>query len=327
VSGGSAANLTAIACAREALIGPMSPRVVMYTGDQTHSSVARAARHLGFRPDQVRVLPTDDDFRLRPQDVTAAIDADLAADRLPFLVSANVGTTNTGAIDPLPEILDIARRHELWVHADAAYGGFFRLVPEGAARMPGIERCDSITLDPHKGLFLPYGTGCLLVLDPESLRRAHEGGAAYLQDVGVGRGLPNFTDLSPELSRDFRGLRLWLPIQLHGMGAFREQIQEKLDLARLAHHELKDDPFFRMLDEPQLSIVAFTAKPPAGDPDAFGAELLRRVNGRRRVFLSSSTIGGRYVLRICVLSFRTHADRVRDAVAGLKEEARLLAGV
>ena len=163
--------------------------------------------------------------------------------------------------------------------------------------------------------------------DPETLRRAHQGAAGYLQDVGAGGGAPNFTDLSPELSRDFRGLRLWLPIQLHGLRAFKDQIQEKLDLARLAYDGLKDDPSFEMLDEPQLSIVAFTARPRSGDPDAFGAEVLRRVNARRRVFLSSSTIGGRYVLRICVLSFRTHADRVRDAVTGLKEEARRLAGV
>ena len=150
--------------------------------------------------------------------------------------------------------------------------------------------------------------------------------AGYLQDVSADPGAPNFTDLSPELSRDFRGLRLWLPIMLHGLQAFRDQIQEKLDLAILAHDALKDDPLFEMLDTPQLSIVAFTARPPNGDPDRFGAEVLRRVNARRRVFLSSSTIGGRYVLRICVLSFRTHADRVRDAVTALREEARRLAG-
>ncbi len=325
-SGGSLSNLVALVTARAAKLPEDFLAGTLYASDETHLSLFKAARIAGFPEGSVRRIPVDGRFRLRPDRLEAAISSDRAQGRRPFLVVANVGTTNTGAIDPLPEILDVARRHDLWVHADAAYGGFFRLVPGWAARMPGVERCDSITLDPHKGLFLPYGTGCLLVRDPETLLRVHRGEAGYLQDVGAAEGTPNFTDLSPELSRDFRGLRLWLPIQLHGLRAFREQIQEKLDLALWAYRELKDDPHFEMLDEPQLSIVAFTARPPAGDPNAFGETILRRVNARRRVFLSSSTIGGRYVLRLCVLSFRTHADRVRDAVSALKEEARRLAG-
>ena len=147
VNGGSAANLTAIACAREALIGPMSPRIVMYTGDQTHSSVARAARHLGFRPDQLRVLPTDDDFRLRPRDVASAIDADLAADRLPFLVSANAGATNTGAVDPIGELADVCHDRGVWFHVDGAYGAFAVLTERSRAvcrTSPGRTRSRSI---------------------------------------------------------------------------------------------------------------------------------------------------------------------------------------
>ena len=294
--------------------------------------MAKAARIAGFPERCLRSIPVDSRLRLRPDLLEAAIREDGARGLRPFLVVANAGTTNTGAIDPLPEIADIAARHGLWVHADAAYGGFFRLVPDGAARLAGLERCDSITLDPHKGMFLPYGTGCLLVRDPETLRRAHGGQAAYLQDLGHGDGEASFTEISPELSRDFRGLRVWLPIQLHGLRAFREQIQEKLDLARWAYDQLKHEPLFEMLDEPQLSIVAFAWRAPGGtggaggrDANSLGAELLRRVNARRRVFLSSTTIGGRYVLRLCVLSFRTHMDRMRDAVAALKEEARLLA--
>ena len=326
-SGGSLSNLVALVTARATKLPEDFLDGTMYVSEETHVSVVKAARIAGIPAGNIRRVAVGGRLRLRPDRLRAAIEEDVAAGRRPFLVVANVGTTNTGAIDPLPEVLDIARRHDLWVHADAAYGGFFRLVPGGAARMPRIEDCDSIALDPHKGLFLPYGTGALLVRDPATLRRAHQVEASYLQDVSASAGAPNFTDLSPELSRDFRGLRLWLPIMLHGLGAFREQIQEKLDLARLAYDELRGEPLFEMLDEPQLSIVAFTARPPAGDPDLFGAEVLRRVNARRRVFLSSSTIGGRYVLRICVLSFRTHADRVRDAVAALKEEARRLAAV
>ena len=319
-TGGSLSNLTALVAARVDKLPEDFLKGTIYLSEETHLSVLKAARIAGFPERCIRLVPVDARCRLRPGDLETMIEDDRTNGRWPFLVVANAGTTNTGAIDPLPEILEIARRHGLWAHADGAYGGFFRLVPEGASRLLGIEAYDSITLDPHKGLFLPYGTGCLLVRDPATLRRAHGGRAAYLQDVSSGEGAPNFTDLSPELSRDFRGLRLWLPIQLHGLEAFRMQIQEKLDLARWAYLELKDEPLLEMLDEPQLSIVAFAAR-----PDARGAELLRRVNARRRVFLSSTTMGGRYVLRLCVLSFRTHADRVRDAVGAIKEEARWLA--
>jgi aromatic-L-amino-acid decarboxylase len=217
----------------------------------------------------------------------------------------------------------VARRHGLWVHADAAYGGFFRIVKDGARLMPGLEQCDSITLDPHKCLFLPYGTGCLLVRDAQALRRAHADSAHYLQDV-VLADEPGFNDLSPELSRDFRGLRLWLPIQLHGLQPFREALQEKLELTRWAYGALKQDARFEILDEPQLSVIAFRLKGDGPAADARNQELLRRVNGRRRVFLSSTRMRGRYLLRICVVSFRTHADRLQDAVDALREEATAL---
>jgi aromatic-L-amino-acid decarboxylase len=189
--------------------------------------------------------------------------------------------------------------------------------------MPGLEECDSITLDPHKGLFLPYGTGCLLVRDGQALLRAHADAAHYLQDV-VEEAAPGFNDLSPELSRDFRGLRLWLPIQLHGLAPFRESLQEKLELTRWAYDELVKDARFEILDEPQLSVIAFRLKGDGRQADARNEELLRRVNARRRVFLSSTRMDGRYVLRICVLSFRTHADRMKDAVLALREEAAAL---
>jgi aromatic-L-amino-acid decarboxylase len=244
-------------------------------------------------------------------------------DPQPFCVVANAGTTNTGAVDPLPAICDLAARERLWVHADAAYGGFFRLVPGSDRLMPGLERCDSIALDPHKGFFLPYGSGALLVRDGDALRRAHEEDAAYLRDVAAEGAHVNFTDLSPELSRDFRGLRLWLPLQLHGLGAFRAQLTEKLALTVLAHERLAADPRFAILDAPQLSVLAFRLRDAS---DAVNAELLRRVNARRRVFLSSTVLGGRLVLRICVLHFRTHRARVEEALDALQEEAAALLG-
>jgi aromatic-L-amino-acid decarboxylase len=320
-SGGSISNLMAIVAARAAKLPENFQSGMIYLSEETHLSVLKAARIAGFPERNLRWIPVDGRCRILADRLEQAIREDQDRGLRPFLIIGNAGTTNTGAVDPIPDLLDLGRRHDLWVHGDAAYGGFFRLTREGAALLPGLERCDSITLDPHKGLFLPYGTGCLLVRHPEHLRRAMETRAGYLQDVAEGQGIPSFHEISPELSRDFRGLRIWLPLQLHGLAAFREQIQEKLDLARWAYQALKDDPHFEMLDEPQLSIVAFAARGLGEEANARGAEILRRVNERRRVFLSSTKMGGRYVLRICVLSFRSHLDRIRDAVEGLKEEA------
>ena len=208
----------------------------------------------------------------------------------------------------------------MWVHADAAYGGFFRLAGAGPDLMPEIEECDSITLDPHKGMFLPYGTGCLLVRSPETLKRAHSMDAEYLHDVRA-QEQPNFSDLSPELSRDFRGLRIWLPLVLHGLDAFKDALEEKLMLTRWAWDRLRSDSRFEILDEPQLSVVAFRLRGEGAEADRLNEELQQRVNARGRVFLSSTKLDGRYVIRLCVLSFRTHMDRVRDAVEAIRAEA------
>jgi aromatic-L-amino-acid/L-tryptophan decarboxylase len=324
-SGGSLSTFSAIVTAREERLDEDFQDGVIYLSDETHHCVPKAARLAGFPRASLRTLPTDGRFRLVPEALEAAVREDRGRGRRPFLVVVNVGTTNTGAVDPLPETLAVARRHGLWVHADAAYGGFFRLAPEGPALLRGIEQCDSMTLDPHKGLFLPYGTGALLVRDGPALARAFRGTASYVQDV-ADEGSLGFADLSPELSRDFRGLRLWLPLVLHGVAAFREQLAEKLALARWAYEVLRDDPRFEVLHEPQLSVVAFRLRAGEAEAERLSPELLRRVNARRRVFLSSTRIRGRYALRICVLSFRTHADRVRDAVLALREEAGALLG-
>jgi len=325
-SGGSLSNFSAIVSARHERLGEDFRDGVLYCSEETHYCVAKAARLAGFPRAGVVTLPTDARLRLEPGALEQAVGADRARGRRPFLVVANVGTTNTGAIDPLPEILRVARAYGLWVHADAAYGGFFRLARGGEELLRGIEECDSITLDPHKGLFLPYGLGALLLRDGGALARAHRESASYVQDVAE-EGSLGFADLSPELSRDFRGLRLWLPLMLHGVAAFREALAEKLALARMAYDELRADPCFELIDEPQLSVVAFRLRAPQAEAERLGPELLRRVNARRRVFLSSTRIAGRYALRICVLSFRTHEDRLRDAVVALREEAAaLLAG-
>src|SRR3954449_3515776 len=210
VSGGSAANMTALACAREALAGPMSDDLVAYCSDQAHSSVARAARILGFRPEQVRVLPSDDRFRMRPDALAATMKADVAAGRRPLFVAAAAGSTNTGAVDPMADLAEIASEHGAWLHVDGAYGGFAALTERGATALAGIERADSVTLDPHKWLYQPFECGCLLVRDGRLLDEAFVITPDYLREAHVGDHEVNFSDRSFQLTRTSRALKLWV---------------------------------------------------------------------------------------------------------------------
>jgi aromatic-L-amino-acid decarboxylase len=250
---------------------------------------------------------------MRIDALAAQVAADRAAGLRPFLVVGNAGTTNTGAVDDLAGLADLAEREELWLHVDAAYGGFFLLTGRGRARMAGIERSDSITLDPHKGLFLPYGTGSLLVRDRDALRRAHALSADYMPSMQEDADLVDFNLISPELSRGWRGLRIWLPMQMHGAGPFRHNLEEKLDLAEWAEKELRTIDGIEILARPQLSIVAFRLRLPGAaetELDAANRDLIRRINARGRVYLTGTTLRGRFAIRICVLSFRTHRDRM-----------------
>jgi len=233
VSGGSAANMTALACAREALLGPMTDRVVAYVSDQTQSSLARAARVLGFRPEQVRVLPTDDRYRLTPETVAAAMDTDAAAGLQPLLVTAAAGSTSTGAVDHLAGLAEVCRERGAWLHVDAAYGGFAALTERGRAQLAGIELADSVTLDPHKWLYQPIECGSLLVRDGALLARAFEITPDYLADTMVQQEV-NFADRGLQLTRSGRALKLWLSIGHFGLSAFRRAIDRSQDLALLA---------------------------------------------------------------------------------------------
>src|SRR6185436_18445966 len=327
-TGGSLANLSAIITARHEKLGPAFSDGAMYVSGEAHHSVRKAARLAGFPDTSVRLVPVDERFRMRPDALRALIAEDRAARRRPFLVVASAGTTNTGAVDPFAELLDICGREDLWLHVDGAYGRFFVLTERGRRALTGMERADTITLDPHKGMFLPYGTGCLLAKDRGTLRRAHSMPAEYLPAMPDEADRVDFSEISPELSRDYRGLRVWLPLQLRGTRVFREALDEKLDLAAWAHEELRRVEGIEIVAPPQLSLLAFRLRRDGLDGkalDALNRELLDRINARRRVYLSATTAGGTYVLRICVLSFRTHRDRmemalqdIRDAVASLR---------
>ena len=318
VSGGSAANLTAIACARETLVGPMSSRIVAYTSDQTHSSLARAARHLGFRPDQIRVLPTDGAFRLRPDDVAAAMDADVAAGRLPFLVSANAGTTSTGAVDPLPELAAICRERGVWLHVDGAYGAFAVLTERGRAALAGLELADSVTLDPHKWLAMPFEVGCLMVRDGGVLERAFELHPEYLQELVPGAQGVNFADRGLQLTRASRAIKVWLSLQAFGVDAFRDVIDRALDLTLQAQRWIDADPRLELVTPASLGILTFRRRGTAGASDAAvdreNEAVVATLAAVGDVLLTSTVIAGRYAIRLCVLNHSSGEADVRHAL-------------
>jgi len=318
-SGGSLSNFSAVVTARHELLGDDLRDGTIYVTEHTHHSVVKSATLAGIPAANVRRVACRDDLSMDPDGLARAIGADRAAGARPFMVVASMGTTNTGAIDPIADVIEVARG--LWVHADAAYGGFFHLTERGRRALAGIEHADSITLDPHKGMFLPYGTGALLVRDGQKLRAAHSEGAdtAYLQDLAADAEIPNFTEYSPELSRDFRGLRVWLPIQLHGLRAFRAALDEKLDLTERLYQGLKAIPELEIPWEPGLTIVAFRLR----DADnGANRAFLDHINASKRVFLSSTMLDGRFTLRACIVSHRTHADRIDEAIEIIARAAR-----
>jgi aromatic-L-amino-acid/L-tryptophan decarboxylase len=323
VSGGSAANMTALACARESLLGAMSDDVVAYVSDQAHSSMARAARILGFRPNQVRVLPVDDGYRLRPDALVAAMAADEGAGSRPLFVSASAGATNTGAIDPLPDLASICRERGAWLHVDAAYGGFAALTERGRRWLAGIEEADSVTLDPHKWLYQPFECGCLLIREGELLRRAFEITPDYLREAEIASREVNFSDRGVQLTRMSRAMKIWVSLRCFGVGAYRRAIDRCLDLAETAEQRIEASGDLELMAPRSMSVVCFRRHPPDVDDESelewINQELLRSLNDTGRAFVSSTRLRGRYSLRLCILNHTTSeedVDFVLDWIAG-----------
>ncbi len=313
VSGGSVANLTALACARQTALGHDAGGAVLYVSAETHSSVERAARVLGFRRDQLRRLPVDESFRLRVGTLAAAVEEDAREGRRPFLLVANAGATSTGAVDPLPELADLCAERGLWYHVDGAYGGFAALTERGRGLLRGIERADSITLDPHKWLYQPFEAGCLLVRHGARLHEAFHILPDYLQDAAVGGGEVNFADRGVQLTRGARALKLWVSIQYFGLDAFRRAIDRSLDLALYAQHFVEASPELELLAPVTLGIVCFRRRPAGVDDEAalerINAPLVPRLLESGVGMISSTRLHGRYALRVCPMNHRT---RVAD---------------
>lgn len=309
LSGGSMANLTGIVTARTAKLGDDFGNGVMYVTPHTHHSSAKAARLAGLREDQIVPIVVDSNLRMNVKALESQIAADRKNGKRPFLVIPSAGTTDTGSVDPLDQIASVAEASDVWLHVDAAYGGFFQLTERGRKTLRGIDRADSIALDPHKGLSVPFGAGALVVRDEGALVDAHEGRGAYLRDEDSYQGLRDISSLGPELSRPARGLQVWLPLQLHGIAPFREALDRSLDLAVYAYERLSGIDGIDACWVPDLSVVAFRF-----DDDTAGWASLEAVNEDRVVHLSPTVIDERFVLRFAVLNRRTTTDHLDHAI-------------
>jgi len=315
-SGGSIANLIAMTAARDhhQIKGAKIEKSVIYLSEQTHHCIHKALRIIGLEDVILRHIQVDDRSRMIPENLKQQIQKDKKNGLLPFMIAASAGTTDTGAIDPLHVIADIAQSNQLWLHVDAAYGGFYILTDLKKALFKGIERSDSLVVDPHKGLFLPYGIGAVLVKNKEAVYHSHHATAHYMQDALEDDGPINPADVSPELTRHFRGMRMWLPLQLHGVKPFVACLEEKILLTSYVRKHLTESGF-QLGPDPDLSVTYFWYEPKNKDTNEFNKKLLSLMHEDGRYFFSSTQIKDRFVIRVAILSFRT---KLREVDLALK---------
>jgi aromatic-L-amino-acid decarboxylase len=328
-TGGSAANLTATIAARHHVTkgdASLLAKLAVYASDQAHSSVTRAAWLAGVPRENVRSLATDDDFSLRIDELRSALARDRAAGLIPLMVVANAGTTNTGSVDPLHEMAALCERENMWMHVDAAYGGFAMLTETGRVSLAGMERADSVTLDPHKWLFVPFECGCLLVRDPQRLKAAFQIFPEYLADVQTSHAAVNFADYGEQLTRYARALKIWMSVRYFGTDAIRDAIDRGIMLARQLEQRVGETPGLEVMSPARFGIVCFRVRPEAAAEgaalDSLNERVLARVVGEGHYFISSTRLRGAFSLRACILGFRTAEEDIDGLVRSVANAAR-----
>jgi glutamate/tyrosine decarboxylase-like PLP-dependent enzyme len=327
VSGGSIANLTALATARHVKLNDQIQNAVVYYSDQTHSSIARALKILGFAPEQLGKIESNDRFCLPLAELQERVASDRAMGKVPFCVVANAGTTNTGAVDPLPELAEFCRQQGLWLHADGAYGAAAILCDEGRSLLKGLELVDSLTLDPHKWLFQPYEIGCLLVRDRAHLKDTFYILPEYLQDVEHGEEEVNFCNYGIQLTRSFRALKLWMSFKVFGVEAFRQAVAKGIALAELTEKLLYQLSDWEVVTPAQLGIITFRYVPfgcSDSEIDGINHQLVDRIIADGSIMLSTTVLKGRTVLRMCTINPRTTEEDIRDAIDKFANFGQLL---
>ena len=321
-SGGSAASVDAFVAARESAGHP--ERATVYMSDQSHSAHIRAAGIVGIRPECIRMISSDDRFRLDMASLVQTVAEDRSAGFNPVAICANAGATSTGAIDPLETMADYCAAEGIWLHVDAAYGGFATITGKGKKLLGGIERADSVGLDAHKWFFQPYEAGCLLVKDARTLEHAFGVHHDALQDTVWGADHPNFSDRGLQLSRSFRALKVWMSVQTFGMAAFRRAVSKGMDLAVRAEEHVRERPVLEMLNPVSLGVVCFRFNPGSPGLDESALEqlnrnILARVFWEDPAFISSTSLQGKFSLRLCIINHNTNWDDVRETLEAVEQ--------
>ncbi len=316
-SGGSISNLIALTAARDKhkIKNEKIPKSVIYLSDQAHHCIKKSLRIIGLEDVILRYIELDDDFKISVEALKKQIQIDKNEGLNPFLIIASAGTTDVGVIDPLDSIAQIAKENNLWFHIDAAYGGFFVLTSKKHL-FKGIEKADSIVVDPHKGMFIPYGVGAVLVKDAKAVLHSNLYTASYMQDAIPKDILENPTNLSPELTKHFRGLRIWLPLQYHGIESFIACLEEKLLLTEYFREKLVEMGF-KVGPKPDLSVSYFWY-PREKNQNEFNKKLMEYIHKDGSVFLSSTSLKGNFVIRMAILSFRTKITTIDRALSMIK---------
>ena len=324
-SGGSAASVDAFVAAREAAGHP--ERATVYMSDQSHSALSRAAMIVGVRRECIRMIPSDAHFRMDMDALARAVAADRDAGLNPIAVAANAGTVGTGAIDRLEELADFCASEGLWLHVDAAYGGFAVVTEQGKTLLSGIERADSIGLDAHKWLFQPYEAGCLLVKDEKTLTDAFAVRPDILQDTVWGANHPNFSNLGLQLSRSVRALKVWMSIQTFGMAAFRRAVANGMELSARAETYVRESAVLEAMNVVTLGIVCFRINPADSELDEERLDRVNRIVLARMfwddpAFMSSTLLHGTFALRMCIINHTTTWDDVRETLEAVERFGR-----
>ena len=324
-SGGSASTVDAFVAAREAAGHP--ERATVYMSDQSHVALRRAATVVGVRPECVRTILSDERYRLDMEALGRAVADDRDAGFHPLIVCASAGAGSTGAIDPLEAMADYCESEGIWLHVDAAYGGFAAVTEAGSGLLRGIERADSIGLDPHKWLFQPYEAGCLLVKDASTLQDAFEVRPDILQDTVWGANHPNFGDRGPQVSRSFRALKVWMSVQVFGMSAFRRAVSSSMELATRADAHISASPVLESLSTTSLGIVCFRVNPEGAEVgeetlEAINRTVLARVFWEEPALVSSTLLKGTFVLRMCILNHTTQWEDVHETLEAIERFGR-----
>jgi aromatic-L-amino-acid decarboxylase len=327
VSGGSVANITALAVAGQVRLNHRRAGAVVYGSDQTHSSVQRGLALLGFEGSQFCLVPSDSRYRLDIEALRLAVKADRVAGRRPFCVVANAGTTNTGAVDPLPALVEFCREEGLWLHADGAYGAAGVFCDRGRTLLEGLGQVDSLAVDPHKWLFQPYEAGCVLVRNEPWLHDTFHILPEYMEDTVGREGEVNMCDRGLQLTRGFRALKLWMSFQVFGRSGFEAAVSRGFELAAVAEAAVRATPGWEVVTSAQMGVVTFRCVPEGmapGQVDQLNRELVDAVIADGFAMVSSTVLRGQTVLRLCTINPRTTEE---DLLATIGRLDRLAAQV